>query len=29
MSVMSRLYGKMLRDLTEEENRNKEEQRGF
>jgi hypothetical protein len=28
-SVMSRLYGKMLRDLIEEENKDEEEQSGF
>jgi len=28
-SVMSRLYGKILRDLIEEENRDEEEQSGF
>jgi len=29
MSVMSRLYGKILRDLIEEENKDEEEQSGF
>ena len=28
-SVMSRLYGKILRDLIEEENKDEEEQSGF
>jgi len=28
-SVMSRLYGKTRRDLTEEENKDEEEQSGF
>ena len=28
-SMMSRLYGKILRDLTEEENKDEEEQSGF
>ena len=28
-SVMSRLYGKTLRDVTEEENKDEEEQSGF
>jgi hypothetical protein len=29
MSVMSRLYGKILRELIEEENKDEEEQSGF
>jgi len=29
MSVMSRLYGKILRDFIEEENKDEEEQSGF
>jgi hypothetical protein len=29
MSMMSRLYSKVLRDLIEEENKNEEEQCGF